>query len=431
MLKVNIFIFKRTSRGATCRDLIGCYGFGVKTIAYMGAAWSGRGTNFVALEAVVGGQLGWMPPGTDPDAKILGLEATCEHGPVRLLTVPGMVFRDAARKEILAAADAVVFVADSRAERQDQTLEAWENLQAADRRPPVVVQYNHRDAADARPIAAIEEMLGIQPFLAGQHLKIANPLAMLHPYRFEAVAPRGVGVRETFDAAARAAYLGLPKPDPAFAKAQLDRQIEGALAGALGGRAGAASLAKGALGSEAGKQAYLEASKEAFMAELFQRLERDPAFVEQLAADVTRTAETSILHEVTCVSCKHVDPFLEIAFQRSDAVGPFKIGDELPVDLASVDRSAYVHVRPWTGGQLLVLDGNRCSKCGDLSWHGIVLEGSRLASIWPVALTRATLERCHLATAGIALEAARLAGKHPDDMTPQSTLAILRASLPS
>jgi len=403
----------------------------VKTIAYLGPAYSGRATNFVTLEAMLRGQLGWMPPGTDPEAKILALDAPSEHGPVRLLTVPGLVFRDAARQEILAAADAVVFVADSRVERQDATLEAWENLQAADRRPPVILQYNHRDAASARPVEAIEEMLGVQPFLSGQSLRIANPLAMLHPHRFQAVAASGAGVRETFDAAARAAYLGLPKPDPAFAKAQLDRQIEGALAQSLGGRADAGALARGALASEARKEAYLAASKEAFMAELFQRLEDDPAFLEQLAGEVTTLAQASILHDVTCVSCKHVDPFIEIAFQRPDAAGPFRVGEELPVDVAKVDPSAYVHLRPFVGGQLLVLDGTECSRCKALSWHGLVIEGSRLVSIWPVALTRSTLERCHLATAGIAIEAARLAGKHPDEMTPEGTLAILRASLPS
>lgn len=60
-----------------------------------------------------------------------------------------------------------------------------------------------------------------------------------------------------------------------------------------------------------------------------------------------------------------------------------------------------------------------------------MIEGSRLVSVWPVALTRTPLERCHLATAGLALEAARLTGRSPDEMTAQQTLDVLRASIPS
>lgn len=87
------------------------------------------------------------------------------HGyPVRLqlFTVPGQVYFNATRKLVLTGADGVVFVADSKRDRQDANLESLQNLEAnlqeqgrALSSVPHVMQYNKRDLEDA---ASIDEL---------------------------------------------------------------------------------------------------------------------------------------------------------------------------------------------------------------------------------------------------------------------------------
>ncbi|HEX6240909.1 MAG TPA: ADP-ribosylation factor-like protein, partial [Polyangiales bacterium] len=87
------------------------------------------------------------------------------HGyPVRLqlFTVPGQVYFNATRKLVLTGADGVVFVADSKRDRQDANLESLQNLEANLQEQarslagvPHVMQYNKRDL-DA--ICSIEEL---------------------------------------------------------------------------------------------------------------------------------------------------------------------------------------------------------------------------------------------------------------------------------
>ncbi len=77
------------------------------------------------------------------------------HGyPVRLqlFTVPGQVYFNATRKLVLTGADGVVFVADSKRDRQDANLESLQNLEANLQEQsrslagvPHVLQYNKRD----------------------------------------------------------------------------------------------------------------------------------------------------------------------------------------------------------------------------------------------------------------------------------------------
>jgi signal recognition particle receptor subunit beta len=76
-----------------------------------------------------------------------------------LYTVPGQVVYDASRKLILKNLDGVIFVADSQAERMDENLQAFSNLeqnleqQGYDiRKIPLVLQYNKRDLPSASSI---------------------------------------------------------------------------------------------------------------------------------------------------------------------------------------------------------------------------------------------------------------------------------------
>jgi signal recognition particle receptor subunit beta len=87
------------------------------------------------------------------------------HGyPVRLqlFTVPGQVYFNATRKLVLTGADGVVFVADSKRDRQDANLESLQNLEANLQeqsrgllRVPHVMQYNKRDLDD---VCSVEEL---------------------------------------------------------------------------------------------------------------------------------------------------------------------------------------------------------------------------------------------------------------------------------
>lgn len=409
----------------------------MKIIVYAGPAFSGKGTSVRAVARGLGAQL--TTEAVAPTGEILAFRASTAHGPVELRTVPGFVFEDAARHAALEGASAVVFVADGRSERLDATVESWENLQArlgavgGEARPAVVLQYNHRDAASAVSVDALEEALGVQRFLVAQTMRMPNPHAAFYPHRFETIASIGDGVRSAFDAAANAAYHGVPRPDPAqadFAKAMLDKQIVDGLAGALGGRPDAEALARGALEGEEGKAAYLAATKESFMEGMMKRLADDPAFLEQIAGQVADLAESSILQDVTCASCKHVEPSLSIEFHDRSAKGPFQIGMALPVDFAKVDPAAYIKLAASAPDPLLVLEGNQCPKCSTIGWLGVVIRSGKLEAIWPVALTRATLAKCHLLTAGVAIEAARLSGRRPEEMSADETLRVLAARLP-
>src|SRR5262245_35790392 len=102
---------------------------------------------------------------------------------IKVYTVPGQPVHEATRKVVLANADAVAFVADSRPDHGEANRQSWQNLMVnlkalALDQVPVVVQYNKRDLPDAVPLAAVERFGG----------------GAIH----EASAKRGIGVVDTF-----------------------------------------------------------------------------------------------------------------------------------------------------------------------------------------------------------------------------------------
>lgn len=108
--------------------------------------------------------------GVDTRFEIVGIPADPEHGPTR--------------KQLLDRADGLVFVADARRERADDTLASFEELRRTLRAygraleaVPLVIQLNQRDRADA---VAVEDLVR----------KLALPRASV----FETVAVRGSGV---------------------------------------------------------------------------------------------------------------------------------------------------------------------------------------------------------------------------------------------
>src|SRR5512140_192229 len=107
---------------------------------------------------------------------------------IQLYTVPGQVQYNATRRVVLAGADAVVFVADSRRSMFKENVSAFENMKVnllANRlvpeKIPLVLQYNKRDLPDIMTDAELS--------------KVLNPWG--RP-AFPAVAASGKGVLECF-----------------------------------------------------------------------------------------------------------------------------------------------------------------------------------------------------------------------------------------
>ncbi|MFH1177775.1 MAG: ATP-binding protein [Acidobacteriota bacterium] len=118
---------------------------------------------------------------------------------MQLYTVPGQVQYNATRRAVLAGADGVVFVADSRRQQAGVNRESMgnliENLRANGLDPdtiPVVLQYNKRDLPDLLSRAEMDAELN----------RRANPV-------FESVATTGAGVMEAFSAITEATVMAV------------------------------------------------------------------------------------------------------------------------------------------------------------------------------------------------------------------------------
>jgi mutual gliding-motility protein MglA len=115
---------------------------------------------------------------------------------IKVYTVPGQPVHEATRRVVLANADAVGFVADSRPEHQDANRQSWANLTAnlqalGLERAPVVVQYNKRDLPEAVPLTEVD--------------RFGDATRTIH----EACAKQGPGVVETFFDLVGAAWKSL------------------------------------------------------------------------------------------------------------------------------------------------------------------------------------------------------------------------------
>jgi hypothetical protein len=111
----------------------------------------------------------------------------------QLMTVPGQVYYEASRKNVLLGTDGIVFVADSQIPLLDANLESFEGLRRnfQDQKldlnlVPLVFQYNKRDLDNLIPVETLNNLL--------------NPQRL--PY-IEASAISGHGVFETLKEIAR------------------------------------------------------------------------------------------------------------------------------------------------------------------------------------------------------------------------------------
>ena len=135
----------------------------------------------------------------------------------QLYTVPGQVYYNATRKLVLRGVDGVVFVADSCADKIQENLESFQNLEDnlaeygyKRESIPIILQYNKRDMPNALPIEELQ-----------RHINKYNL-----PYG-EGIAYKGVGVFDTLKQIGKIVIDHLNKkyskpgrPDAAAAPAQ-------------------------------------------------------------------------------------------------------------------------------------------------------------------------------------------------------------------
>jgi signal recognition particle receptor subunit beta len=106
-----------------------------------------------------------------------------------LYTTPGNPFCLKTRELLFNGTDGIVFVVDSKKEKLEENLNALHELLALFNKKgknitnyPLVFQYNKRDLSDALPVKYLREKINY-----------------FHKPDFQAIATKGVGVKETFN----------------------------------------------------------------------------------------------------------------------------------------------------------------------------------------------------------------------------------------
>ena len=174
-------------------------------IVYYGAGLSGKTTNLESIYAKMPrenkGKMVSMKTRTDRTLffDFLPIEVGEVNGlktRFLLYTVPGQVYYNATRKLVLKGVDAIVFVADSAADRMMENKESLRNLEEnlndlgmSLKEIPWVIQYNKRDLPDTTDIETLEKELNGE--------KVPS---------FEAVATTGDGVYETMEGVAQMVF---------------------------------------------------------------------------------------------------------------------------------------------------------------------------------------------------------------------------------
>ena len=172
-------------------------------IVYYGPSLGGKTTNlqWIYQKSVTQDRSDLVELPTDVERTLFFDFLPMEIGEIRgfktrfhLYTVPGQVVYDASRRLILKGLDGVVFVADSQAERMEENLQSFRNLELnleqqgyELRNLPLAIQYNKRDLPNALPIAELRNTLN--PYNAPD---------------FEGRAREGVGVFEALRTTSKA-----------------------------------------------------------------------------------------------------------------------------------------------------------------------------------------------------------------------------------
>lgn len=169
-------------------------------IVYYGIGLSGKTTNLHYIHKTIDprdvGEMVSIDTETERTLyfDLLPLEVGRVHGfniRLQLYTVPGQVLYQQTRISVLKGADCVVFVADSQANKLQENIESFRELEEQLRRMgkqpgefPIILQWNKRDLPNILPVPVLEQYL--------------------NPFRgpsFEAVAVAGLGVVQSLKVA--------------------------------------------------------------------------------------------------------------------------------------------------------------------------------------------------------------------------------------
>jgi hypothetical protein len=170
-------------------------------IVYYGPGLCGKTTNLAVIHRDVPGEskTSLVSLATEKDRTLFFDFLPVTLGQIKgfkikfqLYTVPGQVYYNATRKLVLQGVDGLVFVVDSQRSKFQENIDMMANLRenlleyrANLEDVPMVMQYNKRDLADILPIEELQRAL--------------NPRKLPS---FQAVAVKGVGVKETLRAIA-------------------------------------------------------------------------------------------------------------------------------------------------------------------------------------------------------------------------------------
>ncbi|MBS3819173.1 GTPase domain-containing protein [bacterium] len=151
-------------------------------IVYYGPGLSGKTTNlryiYSKMDSDCRGDLICLETNTERTIffDLLPIKAGLIHNfkiHFQLLTVPGQVFYEASRKNVLRGADGIVFVADSQVPLLDANLENFDNLRNHLLEHnvdlnfiPLVFQYNKRDLDNLIPVETFNNLLNPRGFPA-------------------------------------------------------------------------------------------------------------------------------------------------------------------------------------------------------------------------------------------------------------------------
>jgi mutual gliding-motility protein MglA len=179
-------------------------------VVYYGPPLSGKTTNLQAihklLDPTVSGRLTTLNTADDRTLffdllPLLYRTRSDYQVKLKLFTVPGQVIHAATRRVVLAGADGVVFVADSKRSEGSVNNEYWHGMRHYMEETgldpetiPLVIQFNKRDLPDARTDDEIKKIRERSSHRV-----------------FEAVAIRGEGVVETLRGLLEVALLDLNK----------------------------------------------------------------------------------------------------------------------------------------------------------------------------------------------------------------------------
>ncbi len=168
-------------------------------VVYYGPGLAGKTTNLQFLQGRAPGASELISIDTHSERTLQFDFLATELGKVQgfdlrldFSTVPGQSYYAATRRQVLAGADGVVFVADSRREALDENIDAMNEMLNNLRHHqlpddlPIVIQYNKQDLPTAVPPGQLQPLLNVRSWPS-----------------FGAAAGNGEGVAETCEALAR------------------------------------------------------------------------------------------------------------------------------------------------------------------------------------------------------------------------------------